>query len=444
VGDPAMLVDFYELTMAAAMLREGRAWAPATFSLFVRSLPANRGFLVAAGLEDALGFLESLHFDEEDLDWLANEARLPDALLEQLRGVRFAGSVRAVPEGTIVFAGEPLIEVTGPFLVAQLAETMLLNELTTQTNFASKAARYRHAARGSPVVDFGSRRAQGRDAAMRVARAAALCGLAGTSNVEAARRYRLAASGTMGHSFVQAHPDERSAFRSFAAQMGRDAVFIVDTYDLEEGLRAAIEVALEAKQRGETPRGVRIDSGDLAAGARLARRLLDEAGLGEMAVLVSGGLDEMAIERLVVEQRAPIDAFGVGSNLAVSADAPVLESVYKLVEFDGRPVLKLSPGKETWPGAKQVWRLPDWAGDVVSLAAEAGPTGAQPLLVEVMRDGERTEVGKVDLAEAASVFERQWRSLPLALRDLKRPARYPVRPSSGIEQLIEAVRRTQL
>lgn len=436
---PGLLTDLYQLTMAAAYVASGMAERPATFSLFVRDLPPTRGFLVAAGLDGALSYLESLRFDGDDLAYLESLGWVRPDLLTRLGELRFTGSVRAVPEGTVVFAGEPLVEVTAPLIEAQIAETMVLNRITTGTSLASKSARYRHAADGRTVADFALRRCQGAEAGMELSRVAALCGLQSTSNVAAARRFGLTPSGTMAHSFVQAHEDELGAFRAFAALFGDETVLLVDTYDIRRGIEHAVTVAREMRGRGASLHAIRLDSGDLAALSRHARSRLDEEGFSDVGIMASGGLDEHRIADLVAAG-APIDAFGVGSDLGVSADAPVLESVYKLVEFDGRPVRKKSPGKHTWPGAKQVWRPGDWTGDVLSLADEAPPgPGAEALLVEVLRDGARTPAGSAPLAASRRRFEDQWSALPAPFKRLKGPERAGLRRSAGLARLAEAL-----
>jgi len=436
-GSSGLLTDLYELTMAAAYVADGLAEKPATFSLFVRKLPATRGYLVAGGLDAALSHLEALSFTADDLAYLDELELFSPATLQRLARLRFSGSVRAVPEGTVVFAGEPLLEVTGPVIEAQLAETILLNQVTTATTLTTKASRYRHAARGRPVVDFAFRRTQGVEAAMALTRAAAVVGLAGTSNVPGARRYGLTTSGTMAHSFVQAHADEEGAFRVFARLFGSHAVLLVDTYDTRQGVEHALAVAAELRATGREIRGIRLDSGDLAALARDARRRLDETGFPELQILASGGLDEHTIEALVTDG-VPIDGFGVGSDLGVSADAPVLDTAYKLVAFDGRPVRKLSPGKQTWPGAKQVWRRGDWSADVLALADEPSPaTGCEPLLVEVMRDGLRSEPGCAGVAQAHARFEEQWALLPEPYKRLRDPDPWAVEISPGLERLTQ-------
>ena len=439
----ALLLDLYELTMADAYRREGMADDPATFSLFARSLPPTWGFLVAAGLDDCLTWLEQLSFTSDDLAAVRRLGGFSDGFLDWLSGLRFRGRVRAVAEGTVVFPNEPILEVEGPLGVIQLAETYLLNQVTLQTGLATEAARCRHAAQGRPVVDFALRRAPGVDAGMKLARCSRLVGLAGTSNVAGAGRYELPASGTMAHSFVQAHADELTAFRRFAAAFAERTLLLVDTYDTPRGVERAIQVAQEMRRQGVELHGIRIDSGDLGALSRMARRLLDQAGFPDMIIFVSGGLDEHRIHHLVAEEAAPIDGFGVGTTLGAAGGVPTLETVYKLVEHQGRPVRKTSSGKSTWPGAKQVYRLPDWSGDILGLAGEpAPPETAPPLMEEVMRAGRRTAAGRRPLSDAHQHFEEQWQQLPAVWKELRYPPPYPVRPSGELERLTEAVDRS--
>jgi nicotinate phosphoribosyltransferase len=343
-----LFTDLYELRMAASYLRRGMV-GPATFSLFVRDLPPERGFLVAAGLADALAWLEELRFTADDEAYLRDGLRLPAGAVTALGRLRFTGDVWAVPEGRIVFAGEPLLEVTAPIAEAQLVETALLNDLTYQTAIASKAARCRLAAGRAQLIDFSARRTHGRQAALAAARASAIAGFTATSNVEAAARYGLQAAGTMAHSFVEAFDTEADAFTAFATDYPAGAVLLVDTYDSLNGIRTAIDVA--RRLRLPSPIGIRLDSGDLCSGAKNARRLLDAAGLSGGRIVAGGGLDEYVISDLVAAG-APIDAYGVETKLGVSADAPALDSAYKLVSYGARPVMKLSPGKATLPGPK--------------------------------------------------------------------------------------------
>jgi nicotinate phosphoribosyltransferase len=430
-----LLTDLYELNMAAVYLRRGMR-APATFSLFVRHLPPDRGFLVAAGLADCLEFLARFGFSADDLDWLEANLGLDPATLEAFAELGFSGDVWAVPEGRVVFAGEPLLEVTAPIAEAQLVETALLNEITFQTAVASKAARCRLAAGGADLVDFAFRRTQGVDAAMAVARATAMVGFVATSNVEAARRFGLPAAGTMAHSFVEAFEDEGAAFRAFASEFPDRATFLVDTYDTLGGVRAAIEVIRGLGLRERL--GIRIDSGDLAQLAVAARRLLDQVGLERVRIFASGGLDEHVIADLVA-RRAPIDAYGVGTKVGVSADAPYLDTAYKLVAYGGRPVMKLSPGKITAPGPKQVFRGPLTEGDIVGVRDEPMPAGHEPLLVPVMLGGQPTGAHG-DLAAARARFEEDLGRLPGTARLLQDAQPPPVHLSERLEGLRQRVR----
>src|SRR3989442_3517472 len=382
----ALLTDLYELNMAASCLRRGMS-GPATFSLYARALPPERGFLVAAGLESCLEFLESFSFEEHDLSYLRSIG-FDGETLERFRRLRFTGEIWAVPEGRIVYANEPVLEVTAPIAEAQLVETYLLNQVTLHTTVASKAARYRIAAEGTDLVDFAFRRTHGSEAALAVARASAIVGFVATSNVEAARRYGLRASGTMAHSFVESFATEREAFEAFARDFPERTTFLVDTYDTLNGVRTAIDVIRELGMHDSL--GVRLDSGDLADLSRSARQLLDAAGLGHVRIVASGGLDEHEVAALV-RGGAQVDGYGIGTQMGVSADAPYIDSVYKLVMYDGRPVLKLSADKATLPAPKQVFR--GTSGDTIALRDEPAPDGAEPMLEQVMLNGRRLSPG---------------------------------------------------
>ncbi|MDE3086661.1 MAG: nicotinate phosphoribosyltransferase [Acidobacteriota bacterium] len=434
----ALCTDFYELNMAASYLRRGMT-APATFSLFVRRLPPRRGFLVAAGIEDCVEWLEGFGFDEGDLGYLAGLG-FEERDLEALAGLRFTGELWAIPEGRVVFAGEPLLELTAPLPEAQLAETFLLNQVTFQTALASKAARCRLAAgEAMELVEFGFRRTHGVDAAMAAARGAAIAGFAGTSNVEAARRFGLRASGTMAHSYVESFPSELDAFRAFASDLPERAIFLVDTYDTATGVRRAVRVIGELGLGRRA--GIRIDSGDLVAVSREARALLDQAGLTEVRIFVSGGLDEGDLAALVTAG-APVDAAGVGTRLGVSADAPYLDSVYKLVAYDGRPVMKLSTGKETAPGAKQVFRRPG-LDDCIGLRQEEVPPGAEALLSPVMTGGRRLAAPPTAAQAVRSArdrFVRDVAELPSAAGRLEDPEAPAPARSAALEDLTAEVR----
>jgi len=431
----ALATDLYELNMAASYLRREMV-GPATFSLFVRNLPPGRGFLVASGLEDCLAFLERFCFDEDELAWLGGTLGFDQPALDAFRRLRFTGEVWAVPEGRVVFAGEPLLEVTAPIAEAQLVETVLLNQVTFHTAVASKAARCRISAGGADLVDFAFRRTHGVDAAMAVARASAIVGFVATSNVEAARRFGLRAAGTMAHSFIEAFGDERAAFRAFAEDYPDRCTFLVDTYDTLGGVRAAIDVIRQLGLRDQL--GVRLDSGDLGALAVQTRRLLDQAGLGEVRIFASGSLDEFVIAELVA-RAAPIDAYGIGTKMGVSADAPYLDSAYKLVAYGDRPVLKLSPEKATAPGAKQVFRAPDAHRELVGLREEPAPEGHEPLLVPVMAGGRRTRPAEgVEAARARFQADLAW--LPNRARAIHDPRPVPVAFSERAERLREQAR----
>ena len=340
--------------MAQAYWQSGRT-AEATFSLFIRSFPPNRAYWVCAGLQDALRDIEGLGFADDDIAALRDMGRFAPGFLDYLRALEFTGSARAMPEGSVFFADEPVLEVTAPIIEAQLLETILINRINLQTILATKASRVVHAANGRTVVDFAARRAQGTEAADRLARASYIAGYAGTSNVAAGIRYGIPTVGTMAHSFVMCFESEYEAFRAYAASFPGSSTFLVDTYDTVEGVRAAIAVAGEMREAGQALRAIRIDSGDFAALAAQARTMLDGAGLREVEIFVSGGLDEFEVDSLV-RSGAPIDGFGVGTKAGVSADAPWTDCAYKLVEYDGTPLLKLSTGKTSLPGRKQVYR----------------------------------------------------------------------------------------
>ncbi|MDP9343803.1 MAG: nicotinate phosphoribosyltransferase [Actinomycetota bacterium] len=430
----ALWTDLYELNMAASYLRRGMD-RPATFSLFVRKLPPSRGFLVAAGLEACLEYLESFRFSEEDLEYLEGTLGFDREAVEAFRDLRFEGDVWAVPEGRIMFAGEPLLEVTAPVAQGQLVETFLLNRITVETTLASKAARFRIAARETDVVDFSFRRTHGVEAAMAVARTSAMVGFLGTSNVEAARVYGLTAVGTMAHSYVEAFESEEEAFRAYAQDHPARITFLVDTYDTVQGVRRAARVIHDLGLTGQL--GIRLDSGDLEELARQARAILDADGLNDVRIFASGGLDELDVDRLV-RSGAPIDAFGVGTRLGVSADAPYLDTVYKLVAYGDRAVAKLSPGKATAPGAKQVFRAPGLV-DVLAVRDEPAPEASAPLLSPVMRDGRRTRPPPT-LAEARERFEADLAELPPEAAALVDPVPPAVRTSERLEELSRRTR----
>jgi nicotinate phosphoribosyltransferase len=437
----SLFTDFYELTMAQAFWHSGRT-APATFSLFFRNYQPDRGYFVFAGLADTLDYLEGLRFTVADLDYLRSLGRFDPAFLEYLGRLRFTGSVRAMLEGTVCFANEPVLEVTAPVIEAQLAETFLINQVNLQTILATKAARVVYAAAGRQVIDFAARRTQGVEPADKLARVSYLVGFAGTSNTLAGARHGIPVSGTMAHSFVTAFESEAEAFRRYAASFPDTSTFLVDTYNTLEGTRKAAAVAREMQARGHHLVALRLDSGDLLDLSRRARAVLDEAGLPDVQLVASGGLDEFGVDELV-RADAPIDGFGVGTKVGVSADAPWTDSVYKLVEYGGRPVLKLSAHKQTLPGPKQVYRHRDADGvfvrDVIATADEPGE-GGEPLLAEVLRAGKRLGPDPA-LLELRAHFGRQFAELPGRYKALRSPPRYPVDISPGLQRLQERVVR---
>ncbi|HEY8517273.1 MAG TPA: nicotinate phosphoribosyltransferase [Candidatus Binatia bacterium] len=435
-ADVALLTDLYELTMAASYV-EHDLDAEATFDLFVRALPPERAFLVACGLERALDYLETLRFDEASLAYLDGLGIFRPAFLDRLARLRFTGEVWAIPEGEVCFANEPLLRLTGPLVEVQIVETFLLNCVGFQTMIASKAARVALACGERRFVDFSARRDHGADAAVEGARAACIGGAVATSNVLAGKRYGLALAGTMAHSYVMSFASEYEAFRTFARDFPKRSTLLIDTYDTEEGARVAARVASELRPEGITVQGVRLDSGDLLELSRSVRRILDDAGHPEIEIFASGDLDEHAIAKLLAAG-APIDAFGVGTKLGTSHDAPSLSVVYKLVEDVRGPKIKLSTHKMTAPGRKQVYRVGagEDAYDVIALADEPPPSGGRPLLERVLADGRRLRPrGSVD--EARERRRAAVERLPARLRSLapvEEP--YPVRRSAALEALI--------
>jgi nicotinate phosphoribosyltransferase len=432
---PGLLIDLYELTMAQAYLATGMSEADAVFSLFVRELPPNRGYLVACGVSEALETLSSFRFQERDLEGLARLGQFSDEFLDYLGRLSFSGSVRAVPEGTVVFANEPLLEVQAPLVQAQLVESALLNCITFRTALATKASRLRQAAGQVLVFDFGLRHAWGREAALALAKAAKVAGLDGTSNVEGALSWGLPASGTMAHSFVQAHSSEAEAFRNWLQAYGESSVLLIDTYDVEQGARRAISSLQDFREAVPSLRGVRIDSGDLATLAKEVRSILDEAGLTRTKIFVSGGLDEYRIRDLLASG-APVDGFGVGTALATSSDAPELDTVYKLVQIGGRPVRKTSEGKRTLPGAKQVFRARDFSHDVLALREEPSPGPEyEPLLVDALVAGQPVSGDLWAVDSASARCQQDLDRLPEEVLRLVDPMPFPVKLSQRLSEL---------
>jgi len=434
---PALLTDLYQLTMAQAYFELGMKGS-AVFELFVRRLPATRRFLLAAGLEQALEYVETLRFTGDELAFLSSAGLFRSEFLDYLGQVEFSGSIHALVEGTPFFAEEPLLRVTAPILEAQLLESRLINIMHFQTAIASKAARCVLAARGKQLVDFGMRRAHEADAALLAARAAYLAGFDATATVEAGRRFGMPLSGTLAHSFIEAHDREEQAFRSFVLSSSGPTTLLIDTYDSARALQRVVELARElaGNGQGQRIRAVRIDSGDLAAEARAARAALDAQGLREISIVLSGSLDELAIEQLLASG-VPVDAFGVGTALAVSADAPALDMVYKLQAYDGKPRRKRSMGKATWPEVKQVFRERAASGEYLwdrVVQQDERPCG-EPLLIEVMRHGRRI-LDPPPLSAIRGRCRSELAQLPAALRVLgPGGGSYPVSVSDTLQKL---------
>ncbi len=433
-----LVTDLYQLTMLRAYFQENLV-GEAVFSLFARRLPPGRNYFLACGLETALRTLEEFGFTRSALDRLAGLGLFPEPFLRRLEELRFTGDVHAIPEGTPVFGNEPLLEVVAPLPEAQVVETLLLNQVHFQTVAASKAVRVVAAARGRTVVDFGLRRMHGAEAGVMAARAFYVAGVDATSNVLAGLTWGIPVSGTMAHSFVQAHESELAAFRAFARSYP-EAVLLIDTYDTLEGARNVVRLAGELGS-GFQIRGVRLDSGDLGTLSREVRRILDAAGLAEVKVFASGGLDEHEIDRLV-SGGAPIDGFGVGTAMGVSADAPALDMAYKLVAYGGRGRIKLSPGKSLLPGRKQVFRIErDGVAqqDLLGGFDEVAP--GRPLLRPMMCRGQRTPEGQKSLEEARANAILEVARLPAPLRGLDAVALpYPVQPTSALLQARDRAR----
>jgi nicotinate phosphoribosyltransferase len=431
-----LLTDLYQLTMLQGYFERGMNQT-AAFEFFVRKLRPGRGFLVAAGLEQVLDFLEQARFTGEELHWLRSTGRFSNGFIDWLADWRFEGDVDAMPEGTVCFPNEPLLRVVAPLPQAQLIETRLINLLHFQTLIASKAARSALMAPGKLLVDFGLRRAHGAEAGLLAARATYLAGFSGSSTVLAGQRFGIPVFGTMAHSFVQAHDSETESFRDFAHAQPNNVVLLIDTYDTEAAAHKVVALAPELAAQGIAIKGVRLDSGDLGELARRVRRILDDGGLQTTTIFASGDLDEYRLRELLA-QGAPIDGFGIGTRLDTSADVAYLDCAYKLQEYAGQPRRKRSIGKATWPGRKQVWRRYEqgrMAGDVISLENDA--QAGEPLLQPAMRKGRR--LAATPLADIRSRAEAGLAQLPEALRRLDEPHEYPVEVANALQELARQV-----
>lgn len=444
--DSALLTDLYELTMLQAYFDEGLQ-EQAVFELFVRVLPPQRNFLMVAGIEQVLCFLESLRFTRDELDWLAREGGFHRSFLDWLRNLRFTGDVHAMQEGTVFFANEPVLRITAPIGEAQLIESRLINLVNYSSLIASKSARCVLAAPGKFLVDFGLRRAHGAEAGMLAARSSYLAGFAGTATVLAGQRFGMPVFGTMAHSYIQAHAREADAFAQFAASRPENVTLLIDTYDTEAAARKVVALAPQLRAGGAKLISVRIDSGDLVSHARQVRAILDAGGLADIHIFASGNLDELKIARLLADG-APIDGFGVGTLLTTSADAPYLDSAYKLEAYAGEARRKRSEGKATWPGAKQVYRTIGADGrmlfDTVMLAEEPPEAIDQlPLLRTVMRGGQRLSLPE-PLADLRLHAASELACLPDSLRNLEKAEDFPVEISPGLRALadqLDAIQR---
>ncbi len=438
----ALLTDLYQLTMLQGYFDQGMEEV-AVFEFFTRKLPAQRNFLLAAGLEQALAFLENINFTASDLDWLSQQGSFRPEFLRHLEKFCFTGDVHAMPEGTVFFPHEPILRVTAPLPQAQLVESRLINLLHFQTLIASKAARSVLAAPARLLVDFGFRRAHGAEAGLLAARASYLAGFAGTATVAAGPVFGIPVFGTMAHSFIQAHDDESAAFDHFAHSLPGSVVLLIDTYDTEAAAEKVVRLAPNLTRDGIKIKAVRLDSGDLADHAFKVRRILDDGGLGDVTIFASGSVDEYALAMLA-EKKAPIDGYGIGTHMDTSADAPYLDCAYKLVEYGGRARRKRSEGKVLWPGRKQVFRSYDnkgiMSGDVLGLEEETRE--GEALIQPVMIAGRRV-AASVSVQELRRRTQEELQRLPDWLRSLQRTRDYPVTVSKTIHDLAQRVDAAQ-
>jgi nicotinate phosphoribosyltransferase len=434
-----LLTDLYELTMLQAYFDQGME-ETAVFEFFVRKLPSCRGFLLAAGLEQVLEYLENLRFTPEELDWLSKSGRFSEEFVDYLEQLRFTGDVHAMPEGTVFFSDEPIMRITAPLPQAQLVESRLINILHFQTVIASKAARMVLAAPGKLLVDFGMRRAHGAEAALLAARAGYLAGLSGSATVLAEPLFGVPAYGTMAHSFIQAHTNEAEAFEHFAHAQPNNVVLLIDTYDTEAAAEKVVALAPCLRNAGISIKAVRLDSGDLADHARKVRHILNEGGLKEVDIFASSSLDEYIL-REYTEASVPIDGFGIGSRLDTSSDAPYLDCAYKLQEYAGQARRKRSEGKATWPGRKQVYRYQGTDGrmacDVITLEEDHQEKG-EPLIQPFMQAGRRLAAA-TPLSDSRKRAAVELAHLPEHLRRLLSEPPYPVKISQALRDLAKAV-----
>jgi nicotinate phosphoribosyltransferase len=439
-ANSALLTDLYQLNMVQGYLESGMT-GTAVFELFMRRLPRTRGFLMAAGLAQAVEYLEGLRFAPDELQWLKDSGRFGAATIDYLAALRFTGDLDAMPEGTVFFADEPVIRVVAPLPVAQLVETRIINLIHYESLIASKAARMVLAAPGKILLDFGLRRAHAAEAGLLAARASYLAGFTGTATVPALPLFGIPIFGTMAHSFIQAHGDESRAFEDFARARPDATVFLIDTYDTERAAAKVVALAPKLAREGIRIQGVRIDSGDLADHARKVRAILDAGGLRDVKIFASGGLDEHDLLDFA-RTGAPIDGYGIGTSLVTSPDAAALDCAYKLQEYAGVPRRKTSEGKATWPGRKQVFRRFGADGRMASdvLARDGESQAGTPLLRPVMRGG--IPVAPLPpLDESRKTAAASLAALPEAHRRLDEGASYPVAVSEALRGLVREMDR---
>jgi len=441
----SLLVDLYELTMAQCYFRYKKNTL-ATFDLFVRELPQNRSYLIAAGLEDILNYIRNFEFSNEDLAYLRERKIFSPDFLKFLSALKFSGDIWAMPEGTVFFPNEPVIRVTAPIIQAQLIESFLLNTVNLQAMIASKAHRVVQAAQGKAVYDFALRRTHGRDAGIKVARSAYIAGFAGTSNVLAGKIYKIPVAGTMAHSFVMSFKNELDSFFAYSRTFPAKTILLVDTYDVKKAIRNAIRVGLDLKKRGFRLLGIRLDSGNIVVLSKLARKMLDAAGLTYVKIFASGNLDEFKIKD-ILKSGGCCDSFGVGTHMGSSVDAPALDAIYKLSEVSDEngeflPTMKLSKGKVTYPGRKQVFRVRDKRGDFIRdiLALEGERINGKPLLVKVVDKG-RLVYELPPLEKIRKYLRTNLVRFPLPLKEVTVKYKYPVAVSPGIKKLIRELSR---
>jgi len=438
-----LLTDLYQITMNAAYLDSGRDNETATFDLFIRKLPKDRGYFLAAGLEDVISYVKDIQFDETDVSYLRAQGLFKEEFLESLKDFRFTGDIYAVPEGTPIFANEPIVRVTAPRMEAQFIETFLLNVINFQTMIATKASRVVEAAKGRAVIDFGLRRAHDNSAGMKGARSAYIAGAVGTSNVLAGKEYGIPIKGTHAHSFVMSFDEEIDAFRAYAKTFPDTATLLIDTYDVMRGAKNSATVAKELEAKGHRLFAVRLDSGDLTGDSIRIRKYFDSIGLGYVKIVASNDLNEYKIEEMLA-QGARIDSFGVGTEMITSKDCPAVSGVYKLSESEegGRleAKIKLSEGKKTLPGRKQVYRFSDSNGNYVRdvIALESETVEGEPLLVPVIQDGELV-YNQPKLPDIQKRAKELLARLPLQYKKIREPAQYPVELSRGISETIDVL-----